>query len=256
MRTALAIVLFLTGSVLAQNTIGFSRTAKRYDRSQLGKISVLPTSLATNCVLWLTFSVNDGNTYYDFAGTRDAAGVASPSWTNENGGGVVLNGSSQYLTNGAWAVPVAQYTWAIWFKPSTALSTTNGNTYRAFMGSYYDSGTRDQIYYFRTPGQLNYSAPGAFISLSVTTNIPAQTWLHVAVSRSASNFTMYINGIQRASAVTNLVQAAVNRKTYIGQDGAGSYADMTAGEAQIFNRGLTSNEVVNLYNATKGDYGL
>ena len=254
MKTILAVLLLFTASAQAQITYGYSATAQRYDVDQLGTLSGMDTSIATNCVAWWTFSQNDGTKVYDAASTHDMTGVASPVWTNGWGGGMVFNGSSQYLTNAAWAVPVSNYTWAIWMKNTTGLSTTNGNTYRAFLGSYLNSGVRDQIYYYKNDGTLYYSSVPFNNVCSVTTNIAAQTWLHIVVSRTSSNFFMFINGIFRASAVTNISQQTGNRKTYIGQEGAGSYMDMIVGDAQIFNRGLTSNEVVTLYSNTKTNY--
>jgi len=249
MRTALAIVLFLTGSVLAQNTIGYSRTAKRYDRSQLGKISTMPTSLFTNCVMWQTFSANDGTNYYDAASLNNAVGIASPTWTNVVGGAIRFNGSSQFATSHVADITFP-LTIAVWVKSledkgQTFMSVARSDASTTYYGSLEQrSGVAGIVL-----------RNGTFLNATGTTVIGTAAWRHIAGVFTATNGTLYVNGTQEAvvasTAPTGTGLVVLGALRLPGAD----YSNSILGDARYFNRVLTSNEVVNLYNATKGDYG-
>jgi hypothetical protein len=258
MRTALAIVLFLTGSVLAQNTIGYSRSLKRYDRSQLGKISVMPTSLYTNCVLWQTFSRNDGTNYYDAASTKN--GVSSISlWTNLVGG-VVYCSSNNYvnLSTNAILGTVSQLTVSCWIW--SELPAVQG-TFLAFAGT---TGTYDnwlqcqQGYPFKIRFGLRNSS-GTRTYFDSGTTFSSNTWYLAAGTWDGSNMTLYVNATVSATGTLTGTINDTGKAHAIGVIQSLAANDFFKGridDVRFFNRALTSNEVVNLYNATKGDYGL
>jgi hypothetical protein len=256
MRTALAIVLLLTGSVLAQNTIGHSRTAKRYDRNQLGTFSVMPTSLFTNCVMWLPFSAKDGTNYYDFALTNN--GTSSSAYmTNLVGGCISLVASnSQYINMGNTGNMTSDFTIAFWLKP-VALGVVSFPFSKQLAGVYDGSWNirilANNAFRFAVNNQPTGGAnleTGAII----TTN-----WQQFAFTfvKSSGAYRFYYNGAWTAGGSNNIVISNTTYNLLIGcQNSLANFFNGNLDGIQLFNRALTSNEVVNLNRATKGDYGL
>jgi hypothetical protein len=270
MRTALAIVLFLTGSVLAQNTIGYSRTLKRYDKDQTGKISVMPTSLYTNCVLWQTFSRNDGTNYYDVANTNNAVGSAAGMWSNLVGGATVYEGSRFASFPASLAQNRSNLTLAVWLRARTSA---------AYLGVYSepvqtgDTLGRSRLllalqsdWKIEFGGRVSAEEPtGALTGQRTTGAITSNQWAHVTGvwNTAANTISVYFNGTQQATTAigagtpgafaTNAPNSAYPQR--LGSRSGINYFVGDIGDVQIFNRALTSNEVVNLYNSTKGTYG-
>jgi hypothetical protein len=256
MKALLTILLLLTGNALAQNTVGYSRTAKRYDRDQIGKISVMPTSLFTNCVIWLTYSANDGTNYYDAAASNDGIGSATSIWTNTVGGAAVFDGgtasarSSNRTGFNSTNCSVSLF----------AKKTGNGaSTHDMF----FDSGTNqagDLFIGFLSHSNTKLSVGRTFIAEDVFCSGGFTNWNHVVVVLSGDSKTIYLNG---AWAATTNISYTYGASSYYSL-GAERTSDTTTANAykgllddvKVFNRALTSNEVVNLYNLTKGTYGL
>jgi hypothetical protein len=248
MKALLTILLFLTGSVLAQNTIGFSRTAKRYDRSQLGKISTMPTSIATNLLLWLEFSQNDGTNWYSLAAQANGTSPANnPTWTNLVGGAAYFNGTTNGIlsTN---AVLTGDFTVLAWFKPDGASSNARIVDKHYANGFWFGKDSSGA----RWGGGIKDTSPPYGHFAEVTES----QWNMLTMMRSNTTKSLYLN----ATLVTNATVATGGDATAIsiGQQSGSSSARYKGwiGRVLIIMRSLDAHEVTNLYNATKGDYGL
>lgn len=254
MRTALTILLLLTGSALAQNTIGFSRTARRYDRDQLGKVSVMPTILFTNSVMWQTFSKDDGTNYFDFADTNNGATNVPPAWTNAMGGAVIFSGTNFIKVTAANSLAGSNaLAVACWVR----MSTLAGN--QAFITKYQNSGAYPG-WGFRmanATGKLEFWHGGASWKTSTGSGLATGTWQHATAVWNAGALTFYINGTQNyATNGLSLIPAHTAHDAFLAQDpGGNNRLNGWIADVALFNRVLTSNEVVNLYNSTKGTYG-
>lgn len=76
------------------------------------------------------------------------------------------------------------------------------------------------------------------------------TWTHVAVVHSAGNSYIYLNGVQQGAAIAATFATATGQTVNIGFSPGGTpYANFQMDELLVYNRALTSGEVVNVYNA-------
>ena len=145
---------------------------------------------------------------------------------------VIFNGSTQYLnvsgTNSQFAFGTGDFTIEMWIY-QTARSATNGNIYDSR-----PAGTGSAASHFVIgvgPAGEFYAGPGT-ISLN--------TWYHIAVCRSGTTLTAYVNGVQVYS-VTNTTNwlNGTNRPT-IGTDG-----NVPLSPGYIFNGYISNLRVVN-----------
>jgi len=120
-------------------------------------------------------------------------------------------GSSNYLTyasNAAFGYGTGNFTEEVWIYP-TASNWTSGNFYISDHG-----GNLLQLQYYL--GALNWNS-GAIVG---STAILANTWSHIAVSRSSGTLKIFIDGVSgfSGSVTTNLDKNAGGK---IGSDVAG-----------------------------------
>ncbi len=90
-------------------------------------------------------------------------------------------------------------------------------------------------------------------SCSATTNPPTivtGTWYHVALTRDASTWTFYLNGVSQGTGATiPLVPAG---SLQIGAtSGASGYLNSLIGDVRVYNRTLSASEVQAIYNSEK-----
>ena len=100
----------------------------------------------------------------------------------------------------------------------------------------------------------------AGVRTGVTTNTPAATagagYYHVAVSFDpVSGGKGYLNGVEIGSWAGGYT-AFTPSQLLIGSQGGGRYWDGEIPVVKVYNRALTSSEVLQNYNATKGRFGL
>ena len=138
-QLAIALCLMLVaGFCFAElNAIGKTRTAtNRIDVDTNGKWSTMEDAYYSTCVVWQTFSNNDGVNAYDLTTyTNDAAATNAntlPAWNTTNGGCRVFDGIDDYMvssgnasfdfdTNDAFSV-------SLWVRREAAFGAWVGNS--------------------------------------------------------------------------------------------------------------------------------
>ena len=105
------------------------------------------------------------------------------------------------------------------------------------------------IFYFRTMGLSNQD-----LIFTTSTYISPNTWNHVVCTYGAGVKTIYVNGIQIAQ-ITGVTGTISTNTTglYLGAHGPGTnfFLNGKIAESRVYNRALTSDEVLQNYNATK-----
>jgi len=94
-----------------------------------------------------------------------------------------------------------------------------------------------------------HMANGTTIDLEWGEGLPElDTWYHIAVTYDGSNFKMYVNGTQKASTPSEGIIQSNNEPVSIGSDeGTIKFFNGTIDEVMIFNKGLSSQEIGELY---------
>jgi len=197
-----------------------------------------------------------GTTITDMSPNAYSATMVNATFDGADSGGTfVFDGSGDYI-NTNQSLAFENFSICIWFKTQTAginmliSKETNAGwpwNYRMWLNN----------------GQLVADvaqSSGTFSSLTDNSNYKNGAWQFAVFTRNDSNWYLYKNGVQvqtkaddLTGTVTNSQPVWIGRSAYLG----GSY-DFTGSisEVLIYDRVLTSSEVLQNYNATKTRFGL
>jgi hypothetical protein len=263
--TAIVLALCVIGAaafVHAQNRIASGSTYHTIEPQ-----NVMPYSIWTNCVLWLTCDQNPSNnatwtvqsfgseaTKSDFGQTTASKRPAySPT------SGLVFDGIDDVCSRASLSLNgLAGATFMAWFYFQNGASDINGRIFdnRAVNGYIFGLNNTNtspaQCYNFFVD-----TATGDFRQITLSANsVLTNVWTHVAAVYGANVATIYTNGAAYVGAVTTNSSGTGN----IVDDGAACYfGDRSAGDrslqgklddAFIFNRALTAAEIALCYTNT------
>jgi len=194
-----------------------------------------------------------GTTWYDISGNgNDVTMVnsSSISW---------INSSPVYFSTGAdgWfnnpsgsKLPTgnANYTFIIWVQ----LGSNWGGSGLMSVGSF---GTPNQSNALRTAATgllLNYWWANDLVGV---TSVSATDWFNVVATYDGTTRSIYVNGTSVGSD-TPVGHNVVTSALQVAKTGGNEFLNGNVGEVSIYDRGLTSAEILGIYNTTKSKYGL
>ena len=141
-----------------------------------------------------TFLDSSTNNFTITRNGNTTQGTFSPfsqtGWSN------YFDGSGDYLTapdNAAWDFGTGDFTIETWVYPTTS------GTQRVIASAFSSSGNNGWSFEFTSGNLITLYAQGAFRATS-STAVLANTWTHIAVSRSGTSLRIFINGVLSASA--------------------------------------------------------
>ena len=141
-----------------------------------------------------------------------------------------------------------------WFKGGSQTS------YSYPLSKYYSGGSNAYGFYTgATPNKLYFyvKTPGGSIQTAVSGVVMDSTWRLAVGSYDGTTAKLYINGILTTTGTGTGDILYSSGPLTIGSFNAGLYAfNGNIGPVQIYNRALSSNEVLHNYNALKGRFGL
>lgn len=177
----------------------------------------VPVTAITNTALLLNYS-NSGIVDYTTNNNIETAGAAQVSTSVKifGSGSVSFNGSNSYLysaANGLNQFGTGDFTLEafIYFNSvgnGQIISAGNGNVAGAYYWQYYS-------------GQLQFGTQGVGGISAINWTPSANTWYHVAVTRSGSTVKQFVAGYEIGSATSS--QSFVDGPTYVGYGGAGYF---------------------------------
>ena len=233
--------------------------------------NVAPNTVTNGLVLYL----DAGNTVsYPGTGTswRDISGNSNngtltngPTFNSNNGGSIVFDGTNDYVNNTSYTAS-NDYTLSLWCYYNTPTSEL-GNYYRTLIskgGVFINNSTfgfgfrnvtntnvRLFLYFY------NGSTEGG-TEFALTTS-PYQKWRNFAVSKTSNVYLFYENGTLISTYNASISPSANSYPLNMGTDSSLSSTSFFNGSiatSLIYNRGLSSTEITQNYNALKGRYGL
>ena len=204
-----------------------------------------------------------GTTITDLQANSNATTFNSPTYTSSGGAYLTFDGINEYFTTntalGSKLNPVNSSTIIsifVWVYPMDngvivqEIGQTTPNT------NWHDS----QIE--MVSGTLRFSVwsnnPGFASSIST----PLNNWYYIGFTYDGTNLRGYVNGslavtsgtISRSTPGSNLYYAIAHAdNTNLGD---GTFSNMRFGGMQVYNTALSTNDVLNNYNATKSRFGL
>ena len=208
--------------------------------------------LARGLVAWLPFggvtgggSGNGEVQDYSELGLVAGSTTPNPNWTLDGWGGPALkfNGSSDFVDCGTPASLnlAADYTIIIRIN----LDTTGGGVRAIFaQGDAGLSQVQFSLNVNRTAGKLEMLSDNGHIAVTGSTALSAAKWNQVAATVSGTTYTLYIDGVQDATAVDATARQA-QKSTSIGDLGASANYFFTGqvGEIAVYNRALSATDV-------------
>ena len=204
-----------------------------------------------------------GTTWYDLTPNNYNATLVGPTFTSENSGGFGFDGTNDYVELGQVPTTVlSSFTWQFIFKP---ISFTNGIRLITTRGGLNGPGfwlniKQDKIAQVTIGNVADYDLTNS-ISYLNTNNI---YFLNFVIDNTTAQ--LYINGvlIQTETISSTRTQPDNNRwvnGVFLEPNGdlrlnPNTYANQTLYSLSYYNRALSSNEVLQNYNALKPRFGL
>lgn len=194
-----------------------------------------------------------GTGWYDLTGNLyNGTLINSPTYSSDNGGYIQLNGSNQCVELGSF------FTYN-YFTISTWLNAGSSQTTYADIFDNNHTGTRNMVcqqngstlnqYAFDVIGSSTYSSTGFF-------TLPTNTWTLLTLTFDGSVVRGYLNGSIFATG-GSCTPNWTSQYLRLGQwGGGGRNWNGKYGNFMIYNRQLSSAEILENYNIQKSKYGL
>jgi hypothetical protein len=228
-----------------------------------------------NLVLWLdagqsTSYSGTGNTWTDLSTTGlNGTLVNSPTFSSSPAN-IRFNGTTQRVTfSSSSAVQFlnrAPYTLEVWVYPTQLPAAAS---YQCLIDREGDPGTgRDgwNLWLYGDPASptnmllgaerfgLGVNYGGVFASVSSASTLT--TWQHVVATYDGTTQILYRNGVQLGSNTSTGNITNTTQTVGIAKGGSLSFLYASVSCAKVYNRALTSAEILQNYNALVGRYGL
>jgi hypothetical protein len=197
--------------------------------------------------------VSGSTTWNDMSGGGNTGTLTNgPTFSSANGGSIVFDGTNQYgntLTNN-FAVGSNSKSLQVWFKQNVSGTVDvicgYGTSVTAqFFGLYYDASNRIVFW--------GYNSADYVTSYIISTNV----WYNVAITYISPTVYIYVNGVligqNNYTANTGTAYSMIGANT---TGGPSNYLHGSISNIQIYNRALSTSEILQNYNAQKSRFNL
>ncbi len=204
-----------------------------------------------------------GTTWRDLSGNNNTGTLTNgPTFSAGNQGSIVFDGTNDYVNvpyNSILNTPNGA-TYEVWIKPTVATTGTFLNRGTSDAGA-----TPDNPRFFSySSGNLyfDWSSPGSDVYLETSTGVTLGSWNQViGLATPSAQLRTFVNGRETSYSgrVNSLPSTLPNTSTSL-QIGAAtwapSYFNGSIAIVRLYNRVLSSSEILFNYNATKNRFGL
>ena len=209
----------------------------------------------------------NGTTWYNLNSSINGSLTNGPTFNSDNGGSIVFDGVNDYanlnIKCSDFVSDNGDMTLQLWFNISQYPSVNLG--YGLFGGSKYfsESGGGGFMIINRTNGFFG----GVFINAVSDTGYPVymsnsniliNNWYHTALTYNNGTSNLYFDG-QLITTITGVTYTSNSINFQLGGVPQGGWEPRMPGKisnAQIYNRALSADEVLQNFNAQKGRFGL
>jgi hypothetical protein len=197
-----------------------------------------------------------GTTWTDLSGNNNNGTLINgPTFNSGNGGSIVFDGTNNYVNCGnASNLQLTVGTISAWVK-----TTTPGSSYRGIITKPFAWGlfVKDGIlitYDWGLPANMGTRTTGI--------NISDGTWKSVTmtftqtIGTPSNNVIIYLNGNPVLTTTVKHFDNNINVQLGSNTSGINQFLNGSISNSQVYNRALSSQEILQNYNATKIRYGL
>ena len=185
-----------------------------------------------------------------------------PTFNSGNGGSIVFDGVNDYVNCGtSTSLNPSNITFSAWVKRTAAWGAGAFLFWAKNAADYTSNGFYIELYTnvtFSTNVITNGAATNYFKdSVNSNTSFPLNTWTHFSFTLNGSTPAMYFNGNSSTLTIlgTNAITSTSATK-YILWNSYTYYTAANIAQVQMYNRALSSAEILQNYNATKTRFGL
>ena len=196
----------------------------------------------------------------------DGTLVNNPTFSSINNGYFTFNGSTQYVNCGNTSLGISagatQITLEAWVYPVTftsyggIISRVGGSS--PFGGWMLNVNSDGSVNKFDLAININgvwrtWVTGGGTFGGTLTTS----KWYHIVGTYNGSTMEMYLNGVKYNSvSYPGSIQYTSVNNLYVGLNGGGTYFNGRVALTKVYNKALSTSEVLQNYNTTKSRFGL
>jgi hypothetical protein len=229
------------------------------DIKLLGTTNIIKRGLTLHLDAATTGSYpGSGTNWYDLSGNLYNGTLTNgPTFS---GNYVSFDGVDDYVTMGTatdFATYTSGFTIDLWVYPTSAATFSS-----IFSSAWGTSGTQWQVYvWYNTSAQFGTTQrySGTQNDFNTSNIFPINNWYNVTVTSNNTTCYIYVNGVSQISNSTGQINNQdATREVRLGGFKNYSSAQYTGriSNCKVYNRPLTSAEVLQNYNIQKGRYGL
>lgn len=206
-----------------------------------------------------------GTTWYDLSLNKNNGTLNNGVQFNDNDNYFIFNGTNNYVstTTNLGSNPIPIHSISVWFKTSIASGGKIIGVEDVQTGE--GAGNHDRHIYIGTDGKIYYGIfDTTYHIISSTTTLNDNKW-HNAVGICTGNnqIYLYIDGVLNSSGTGNAYSSYPTSYIRLGSykfngwtPGVTGYYSGNIAVAQVYDRALSSTEVLQNFNTLKGRFGL
>lgn len=208
-----------------------------------------------------------GTTWNDLGRIKnDSTLINTPTYSSSNNGYITFNGSTQYvncnntslgISAGATQISLESWVYPITFSSYGGIISRVGGVgpFGGWMLNVNsDSGVNKFDIAINISGNWRtwVTGGGTFGGSLITNN-----WYHVVGTYNGSALEMYLNGVKYNSvSYPGTIQYTSVNNLFVGLNGGGAYFNGRIALSKVYNKALSSSQVLQNYNANKTRFGL
>ncbi len=217
-------------------------------------IETLQAPLPSNILAWWKFDEGSGTIASDSSGNNTGGTLTNgPVWTTGRiNGALEFDRIDDYVSLANNLMPAnINFTWTAWIRPKQ-LEIAGG------VFGYEAVGGRAELIRMQPTNRFLFrltNSTGSFADVVTSVSISQDTWTHIAAVRQGTAMRIYINGNKNSASNENAIQGVIpgsNALVAIGKDPFNNRFNGTIDEVMIFNKALTDQEVLDIYNGNFG----
>jgi hypothetical protein len=190
-----------------------------------------------------------GTTWTDISGNKNNGTLVNgPIFNSSNGGSIAFDGTNDIINFGAFSLLTgSNFSLSFWVK----LNVNNRVQVPIAKDSHFSIAFFNNQVSYADGSNWNYSAFGNH------SNFNTNTWYNIVAVRNGTNVTLYSNSALIASLTFGGSVTGNANNFYLGAySGNDAFFNGNISLMYIYNKSLTSTEVIQNYNALKGRFGL
>jgi hypothetical protein len=202
-----------------------------------------------------------GTTWYDLSGNKNHVTLLnSPSYISSKFGGYFANDSDSYFSGvGTSTIPTGNspYTMLVWARQNSTYGWGPNNGFISIggFGTYYQSNSLRTV--DNTVGHFWHYWWGYDIGLqNNNAGLALDKWFMVAATYNGTNRTIWVNGILRSTDIPSQTHNVTSTDILISRTYTTEYQQGDIAIARIYNRALTSDEMLQTYNIDRTRFNL